>query len=104
MRGDIYRFRPNDVRGHKQSGARYAVVVQSSDLMLSTLLVAPTSASARPTIFRPRITLDGQPTLVLVEQTTVVSPETELGDFAGRLTTGELAELDQALRLALGLF
>jgi mRNA interferase MazF len=72
--------------------------------MLSTLLVAPTSTSARTTVFRPRIALNGQTTLVLVEQATVVNPQTELGDFAGRLTTDELAELDQAIRLVMGLF
>ena len=104
MRGDVYRFRPNDLRGHKQSGARYAVIVQSDDLMLSTALVAPTSTRARPTIFRPAIDLAGQETRVLVEQTTVVDPQTDLGDFAGRLTTGELADLDRALRLVFGLF
>jgi len=104
VRGDVYRFRPNDLRGHKQSGARYAVIVQSDDLMLSTALVAPTSTRARPTIFRPAIDLAGQETRVLVEQTTVVDPQTDLGDFAGRLTTGELADLDRALRLVFGLF
>ena len=104
MRGDIYRFRPNDNRGRKQAGARYAVVVQSDDLMLSTLMVAPTSTRARPTIFRPQIDLAGQVTLVLVEQTTVVNPETELGDFVGRLSAIELAGLDQALQLVFGLF
>ncbi|MCL2803107.1 MAG: type II toxin-antitoxin system PemK/MazF family toxin [Micrococcales bacterium] len=104
VRGDIYRFRPNDVRGRKQSGARFAVVIQSDDLMLSTLLVAPTSTSARPTVFRPQIELGGQPTLVLLEQVTVVNPETELGDFAGRLLPEELAVVDQALVLVMGLF
>ena len=103
MRGDIYRFRPNDNRGHKQSGVRFAVVMQSEDLMLSTLLVAPTSTRARPTVFRPQISLDGITTFVLVEQTTVVNPETELGDFAGRLSPAEMADLDQALTLVFGL-
>ena len=103
MRGDIYRFKPNDNRGHKQAGVRFAVVLQSSDLMLSTLIVAPTSTSARPTIFRPRIDLDGQETLVLVEQATVVNSETELGEFAGRLSASELGDLDQALRLVFNL-
>ena len=104
MRGDVYRFRPNDVRGHKQSGARFAVVLQSDDLLLSTLLVAPTSTRARSTVFRPPIELNGQTTVVLTEQTTVVNPETELGEFAGHLSSNELADVDQALRLVLGLY
>jgi len=103
VRGDVYRFRPHDAHGHKQSGARYAVVVQSNDLMLSTLLVAPTSTSARPTVFRPRVDLLGQPTLILVEQTTVVDPQTELGDFSGRLNAHESSDLEQALHLVFGL-
>lgn len=37
VRGDVYRLRaPKDARGHEQSGSRYAVVVQSDDLPLST--------------------------------------------------------------------
>ncbi|TAM87040.1 MAG: type II toxin-antitoxin system PemK/MazF family toxin, partial [Jatrophihabitans sp.] len=44
MRGEIYRLRaPRDARGHAQHGRRYAVVVQSDQLPLSTWLVAPTS-------------------------------------------------------------
>ncbi|EPR76553.1 hypothetical protein ADILRU_1038 [Leifsonia rubra CMS 76R] len=32
MRGDIYQLRaPRGARGHKQSGVRYAIVVQSDD-------------------------------------------------------------------------
>ena len=42
------------------------------------------------------------PTRVLVEQTTAVSPE-RLGDSVGRLSAGELRELDTALALVLGL-
>jgi mRNA interferase MazF len=104
VRGDIFRFRPRDQRGHKQSGVRFGVVVQSDDVRLSTLLVAPTSTSARATIFRPQIELNGQPTRVLLEQTTVVTPEIELGDFVGRLSAEELGDLDQSLRLVLGLW
>jgi len=104
VRGDIYRYRPHDSHGHKQSGVRYAVIVQSDALMLSTVIAAPTSTSARPTMFRPRIVLNGTPTLVMVEQTAVVDPEAELGDFAGRLSADELADVDRALRMVLGLF
>jgi mRNA interferase MazF len=53
---------------------------------------------------RPRITMNGTTTFVLVEQTRAVNPETRLGEFAGRLDAGELAEVDTALRLVLGLY
>lgn len=103
MRGELYRLRaPRGTRGHEQRGHRYAVVVQSDWVRLSTWLVAPTSTSARPSTIRPRIDVDGVPTLVMVDQTTAVDPE-RLGDHAGRLTADELCEVDDALRTVFGL-
>ena len=103
MRGDVYRLRcPRGTRGHQQRGARYAVVVQSDDLPLSTWLVAPTSTSARPASFRPEVEVDGRLTRVLAEQTAAVAPS-RLGDGAGRLTFDEMRRVDAALRLVLGL-
>ena len=103
MRGDVHRLRaPRDVRGREQRGARYAVVVQADDLLLSTVLVAPTSRSAPARSFRPTITVRGEETRVLVEQTTAVAPE-RLGDLVGHLTRSEADGLDDALRLALAL-
>ncbi|MQA26055.1 MAG: type II toxin-antitoxin system PemK/MazF family toxin [Micromonosporaceae bacterium] len=103
MRGDVYRLRaPRGARGHEQQGQRYAVVVQSDLLPLSTWMVAPTSTSARPASFRPEIELNGKTTRVLVQQTAAVDPE-RLGDYAGRLTAAELDDVDSALRVVLGL-
>ncbi|MEZ0285696.1 MAG: type II toxin-antitoxin system PemK/MazF family toxin [Thermoleophilia bacterium] len=104
VRGEVFRLpAPRGARGHEQRGARYAVVVQADELLgLSTTLVAPTSTSARPSSFRPVITLEGRETRVLVEGVTVVDPE-RLGRSAGRLDTDELRAVDQALALILGL-
>jgi mRNA interferase MazF len=104
LRGEVFRLpSPRGTRGHEQRGARYAVVVQADEFLgLSTVLVSPTSAGARKASFRPTITLDGQETRVLVEQTTVVDPE-RLGRSAGRLDAGELRAVDEALMLVLGL-
>ncbi len=103
MRGDVLELpAPSGARGHEQAGRRYAVVVQSDDLLLSTLLVAPTSASAAPSSFRPTIELLGRETRVLVEQTTAVDPA-RLGSWVGSLTHAELTEVDDALRLVLAL-
>lgn len=100
MRGDVHRLRsPRDARGHEQRGARYAVIVQSDDLLLSTVLVSPTSLSASPTIFRPTITVGDEQTQVLVEQTAAVAPE-RLGEIVGHVSLRELGDIDQALRLA----
>ncbi len=104
MRGDLYRLKaPRDARGHEQQGPRFAVVVQSDDLPLSTWLVAPTSTGRRGASFRPEIEIGGVATRVLVEQLTVIDPEVRLGEFVGRLSSVELAEVDAALRAVLAL-
>jgi mRNA interferase MazF len=103
VRGEVYRVRtPRDARGSEQSGSRYAVVVQSDLLPLSTWLVAPTSTSARPASFRPEVEVAGRRTRVLAEQTTAVDPQ-RLGELAGQLTLEELQRVDAALRIVLGL-
>lgn len=104
VRGEVFRLPSlGRARGHEQQGARYAVVVQADEFLgLSTVLVAPTSTSARPATFRPRIELLGGETRVLVEQTTVVDPQ-RLGDSAGRLGAAEMQAVDDALTLMLGL-
>jgi mRNA interferase MazF len=104
VRGEVLRLPPpRRTRGHERRGARYAVVVQADEFLgLSTVLVSPTSASARAASFRPAITLEGEMTRVLVEQTTVVDPE-RLGRSAGRLDAHELRAVDEALMLVLGL-
>jgi mRNA interferase MazF len=104
VRGDVYQLKaPRDARGHEQRGIRYAIVVQSDLLPLSTWLVAPTSTSARPTSFRPEIEIHGKTTHVLVEQTAAVDPE-RLGNLVGHLTRSELAAVDGALRTVLHLY
>ncbi|MEV7086917.1 type II toxin-antitoxin system PemK/MazF family toxin [Streptomyces sp. NPDC093085] len=103
MRGDLYRLRANkNAVGHEQRGTRYAVVLQSDQLPTSTLVVAPTSTSARPGLVHPALDRDGTPTVVLVEQMAAVSTE-RLGDFAGRVDPEEWADIEHALRLVLGL-
>jgi len=103
VRGDVYQLKaPRDARGREQRGNRYAVVVQSDLLPLSTWLVAPTSTSARPTSFRPEIEIDGKTTLVLVEQTAAVDPE-RLGHLVGHLTQNEMSTVESALKVVLDL-
>lgn len=104
VRGEVLRLRlPRGTRGSEQRGARYAVVVQADELLaLSTVLVSPTSTAAPARSFRPTIELQGVPTRVLVEQTTAVSPK-RLGGSVGRLSAGEIRDLDAALALVFGL-
>lgn len=104
VRGEVFRLpAPRGARGHEQRGARSAVVVQADEFHdLSTVLVAPTSTSARAASFRPEIILDGIEARVLVEQTTAADPE-RLGRSAGRLEARELRAIDEALMLVLAL-
>ena len=104
VRGEVFRLRlPRGSRGAEQRGMRYAVIVQADELLaLSTVLVSPTSSSAPPRSFRPTIEVRGRKTRVLVEQTTAIAPD-RLGDSAGRLSSGELRDVDEALALVLGL-
>ncbi|WP_166784188.1 type II toxin-antitoxin system PemK/MazF family toxin [Cryobacterium gelidum] len=77
-------------------------ILQSDDLMLSIVLVAPTSRSARVSSFRPTIAIGSERTLMLVEQTSAVAPE-HLGQLVGHVSRKELDGIDDALRIALQL-
>lgn len=104
MRGDLYTLKaPKNVRGHEQAGPRYAVVLQSDDLPLSTWLIAPTSTGRRAASFRPEIEINGTKARVIVEQLTVIDPQARLGEFAGRLDSDEMRAVDVALQTVLGL-
>jgi len=81
---------------------RYAVELQGP-ITLSTVIVAPTSTRASPAVFRPDIDLDGTKTRVLVDQMAAVDGGLRPGDMVGRLSAGEMADVDLALRLLLGL-
>jgi mRNA interferase MazF len=102
VRGDLFRLRSDkDAAGREQRGPRYAVAIQSDGILLSTLIVAPTSTSAQAAVFRPEIEMDGTRTRVLVDQMRAVDAS-RLGDFAGRLDAAETGEVDRAVRLMLG--
>jgi mRNA interferase MazF len=102
VRGDFYLLRQaKDTTGQEQRGPRYAVAIQSDQILLSTLIVAPTSTIAQPAVFRPEIEMDGERARVLVDQMRAVDAS-RLGDFAGRLDAIETGEIDRAVRLILG--
>lgn len=102
VRGDCVRLAaPKRARGREQRGDRFAVVLQADELHgLSTVIVAPTSTSARAASFRPRVEIGGVATNVLVEQMGAVDP-TRLGDLVDHLSGSELAAVDEAVRLVL---
>jgi mRNA interferase MazF len=79
------------------------VVVQADALLrLSTVLLAPTSRSARADSFRPEIDIDGTSTRVLVEQVGAVEAS-RLGELVGHLTPEERWGVDLALATVLDL-
>jgi mRNA interferase MazF len=104
-RGDVVALPPpRNAQGHEQRGRGYAVVVQASELAgLSTVIVAPTSTQATPTRFRPSVTIRGRNTLLLVEQLRTVDRE-HLGKAVGHLPAHEMRNLDESIKLVLGLF
>jgi mRNA interferase MazF len=98
VRGDVHGLRaPRGTRGSEQRGKRYAVVLQSDELPLSTVLVAPTSRSALPASFRPVIEFGDDQTRVLVEQMVAVAPE-RLGELVGHVSRLELEAIDDAIK------
>jgi mRNA interferase MazF len=102
-RGDVYRVRLSKRGGREQHGSRYAVLVQADELLeLSTVLVAPTSRSARAATFRPEVEVAGESTRVMVEQLRALDVQ-RLDEFAGRLGPGEMRDVDEALSLVLAL-
>jgi mRNA interferase MazF len=103
QRGEVFRFKIPKGLGHEQHGVRFGVVVQADEFLpRSVVIVAPTSRSARPASFRPPVEVEGETTLVLIEQLGAVDVQ-RLGRRVGRLTMEELWSLDEALATYLGL-
>lgn len=102
-RGEVVHVPPSrGARGHEQQGRRLGVIVQSDDLRLSTVVLAPTSRSAPPRSFRPQVRVGGERTCVLVEQLRTVDV-TRLGEVVAHLDRDDLEALDRALELTLAL-
>ena len=91
------------LRGREQRGARYAVIVQSTELLtLSTVVVAPTSTGAQPATFRPEIDIAGVRTRVMVDHL-AATDVSRIGETVRILSWKELDEVDRALETVLGL-
>ena len=102
-RGDVVRLLPPSRPGHEQQGLRFGVILQSDVLTpLSTVIVAPTSLSALPASFRPQVTIESQPTRVLIEQMAAVDVR-RTSEAIGRLSVEEMWAVDEALSLVVGL-
>jgi mRNA interferase MazF len=103
VRGDVHTITLPRGRGRVQHGRRFAVIVQTDDLLaLSTVVICPTSTSAPPASFHPEIDLDGQRTRVLCEMVGAIDARS-LGHQTAHLGYNELRTVDDALLLVLGL-
>jgi mRNA interferase MazF len=102
-RGAVCSVRLGRTTGREQSGRRYAVIVQSDDLwLLNTVVVVPTSVSARPATFRPEIVVEGQRTRVLCEQVRTLDAQ-RIGATLGMLSAANLSSVEDALEIVLDL-
>jgi mRNA interferase MazF len=103
VRGDVCAIKLPKGRGHVQHGPRYAVVVQADELLsLSTVVICPTSTSARPASFHPEVAIGEEPTRVLCEMVGTVDGRA-LGDRVAHLSMDELRIVDEGLELVLAL-
>ena len=101
--GEVFRFKIPKGLGHEQYGVRYGIVVQADEFRpRSVVIVAPTSRSARQASFRPPVEVEGETTVVLVEQLNAVDVQ-RLGKRAGRLSVEEMWSVDEALATYVGL-
>ena len=99
MKGEVYRLTARG-SGHEQQGARLAVVLQPDWLSLSTWVVAYTSTRARPTSFRPTVTIDGRETLVLCDQLATVDLRRS-GESVGHLALDEIRRVEEAVAVVM---
>lgn len=102
MRGDVFEIQLPAARGREQAGPRFGVVLQSDVFPWSTLVVAPTSGSARPGPIRPQVEFGDEKSVVLVDQMQAVDPAKRLGRMVGRLSMADMQAIDGAIKLVLG--
>lgn len=103
VRGDVHAITLPRNRGRVQHGRRFAVIVQADGLLaLSTVLICPTSQSAAPASFHPRVMVGDRPTQVLCEMAGAVDARA-LGERVGHLSHEDMRAVDDALLLVLGL-
>jgi mRNA interferase MazF len=103
VRGDVHEIVLPRRRGRVQHGRRYAVVLQADDLLvLSTVLICPTSRSTPAASFHPEVSIGESVTRVMCEMVGAVDSRA-LGKQVGHLTLDEMRSVDDALALALDL-
>lgn len=104
IRGAVYRVDLGDAkRGHEQRGKRYGLVLSPSSMPWSVATIVPTSTGASAAEFRPELELDGTRTRFLVDQIRAIDVTYVHGDPVHYLDRDEMAEVERAVALYLGL-
>ncbi|AZH25058.1 type II toxin-antitoxin system PemK/MazF family toxin [Haloplanus aerogenes] len=108
-RGDVVIVRLDPAEGHEMKKTRPAVVVQNDvgNRNSSTTIVAPTTGTHRGYPFEVLVEADDSPfekdSSIRLDQIRVVSVEKRIHSVAGSLGGETMNEVDDALKLSLGL-
>lgn len=108
-RGDVVIVRLDPAEGHEMKKTRPAVIVQNDvgNKSSSTTIVAPATGTYRGYPFEVLVEASDSPfekdSSVRLDQIRVVSIEKRIHTVAGSLNTSTKAEIDEALKLSLGL-
>lgn len=108
-RGDVVIVRLDPAEGHELKKTRPAVVVQNDvgNENSSTTIVAPATGTHRGYPFEVLVEADGSPfeknSSIRLDQIRVVSIENRIQSVTGSLDGEVMNEVDDALKLSLGL-
>jgi len=108
-RGDVVIVRLDPAEGHKMRKTRPAVVVQNDvgNKNSATTIVAPATGTHRGYPFEVLVAASDSPfeedSSVRLDQIRVVSVEKRIHSVAGSLDDSTMGEIDDALKLSLGL-
>lgn len=108
-RGDVVIVRLDPAEGHEMQKTRPAVVVQNDvgNRNSATTIVAPATSTHRGYPFEVFVEAGNSPfetdSSIRLDQLRVVSMAERIHSVVGRLGSATMAEVDQALKLSLGL-
>jgi mRNA interferase MazF len=108
-RGDVVIVRLDPAEGHEMKKTRPAVVVQNDvgNRNASTTIVAPATGTHRGYPFEVLVESDGSPfetdSSVRLDQVRTVSIADRIHSVVGSLDAETMREIDDALKLSLGL-
>ncbi len=108
-RGDVVVVRLDPAEGHEMKKTRPAVIVQNDigNRNSCTTIVAPATGTHRGYPFEVLVEADGSPFekdfSIRLDQIRVVSIEKRIQSVVGSLSKPTMTEVDEALKLSLGL-